>query len=306
MSRGKQSRSRVHDSHVWRRLSRQFGKTVTGYELLAEGDHVMVCLSGGKDSYTLYELISQLKQRAPIDFRITAVHLDQVQPGYDGRPLKDWLDSNATAYEIVSEDTYSTVVDLVPSGKSFCSACSRLRRGILYRTAQRLGCNKLALGHHRDDALETLLMNLFYAGKLQAMPAIYRTDDGQFDVIRPMIECAEGDIIEHAADAEYPILPCNLCGSQSGLRRDAMTQLLDQLERDNPNIRSVMLHAIKQVNPSHLLDRDVAKVWLSRPSESTPTRPKNSAEPRGNEARPDASSSPPPALVQLRKPGATS
>lgn len=301
MSRGKQTRGRGYESPVWRRLSRQTAKTVTSYGLLEDGDHVMVCLSGGKDSYTLHDLLHELKRRAPINFRLTAVHLDQVQPGYDGAPLKEWLEANSPAYEIVREDTYSTVVDLVPSGKSFCSACSRLRRGILYRTAERLGCNKIALGHHRDDALETLLMNLFYAGKLQAMPAIYRTDDGRFEVIRPMIECAEPDIIEHASLAAYPILPCNLCGSQSGLRRDAMTTLLDQLEVDNPNIRSVMLHALKQVNPSHLLDRDVAQVWLSRPSESTPSRPKTRAAAPSPSAEAAAGGTPSPPLVQLRK-----
>lgn len=300
MTREQPRRGRIHDSPIWRRLSRQMAKTVTGYNLLEEGDHVMVCLSGGKDSYTLYELLSDLKRRAPISFQLTAVHLDQVQPGYDGAPLHAWLESNSASYEIVREDTYSTVVDLVPTGKSFCSACSRLRRGILYRAAERLRCNKIALGHHRDDALETLLMNLFYAGRLQAMPAIYRTDDGRFDVIRPMIECAERDIIEHASLAEYPILPCNLCGSQSGLRRDAMTELLDQLERDNPNIRSVMLHALKQVNPSHLLDRDVAKVWLSRASESTPERPKSGDTSLSVDAVEGSRGA--PSLVQLGKP----
>ena len=299
MSDGEPRRTRTHESPVWRRLSRQTAKTVTSYGLLADGDHVMVCLSGGKDSYTLYELLRELRRRAPITFELTAVHLDQVQPGYDGAPLEAWLKANAPAHEIVREDTYSTVVDLVPSGKSYCSACSRLRRGILYRTAARLGCNKIALGHHRDDALETLLMNLFYAGKLQAMPAIYRTDDQQFEVIRPMIECAEKDIIEHATAAAYPILPCNLCGSQSGLRRDAMTQLLDQLEQENPHVRSVMLHAIKRVNPSHLLDPDVAKVWLSRSHEATPGRPPNGDTPGKTPDSREATA--PPTLVQLRK-----
>ena len=154
-----------------RRLSRQMARTVTEFGLLQDGDHVMVCLSGGKDSYTLYDLLFELRRRAPVNFELTAVHLDQVQPGYDGAPLRRWLEAGPLPFEIVREDTYTKVVELVPEGKSFCSACSRMRRGILYRTAERLGCNKIALGHHRDDALETLLMNLFYAGKLQAMPA---------------------------------------------------------------------------------------------------------------------------------------
>ena len=293
-----------------RRLSRQMARTVTEFGLLQDGDHVMVCLSGGKDSYTLYDLLFELRRRAPVNFELTAVHLDQVQPGYDGAPLRRWLEAGPLPFEIVREDTYTKVVELVPEGKSFCSACSRMRRGILYRTAERLGCNKIALGHHRDDALETLLMNLFYAGKLQAMPATYRTDDGRFEVIRPMVECAEKDIIAHAEASAYPILPCNLCGSQSGLRRDAMTALLDELERDNPNVRSIMLHALRKVHPSHLLDKDVAKVWLDRSDDATPDRPRSSdpvPDPLAGEATPsddaraDASVAPRD-LVQLRGP----
>ena len=156
--------------------------------------------------------------------------------------------------EIVRRDTYSKVLELTKAGGTYCSPCSRMRRGILYETAERLGCNKIALGHHRDDALETLLMNLFYAGKLQAMPATYRTNDDRFDVIRPLIECAEADIIEYAALKAYPILPCNLCGSQSGLKRDAMTALITQLEQTIPNVRQVMLAAISNVSTTHLLD----------------------------------------------------
>lgn len=237
-----------------KRLRRTMGKTIADYELIAPGDHLMVAVSGGKDSYTLLELLVQLRARAPIDFRLTAVHLDQVQPGYDGGPLRRWLEDFGVAFEMLREDTYSTVVQVTPPGKAFCAACSRLRRGVLYTNAERLGCNKIALGHHRDDALETLLMNLFYAGKLQAMPAKYRTDDGRFEVIRPLIECAEADIIEHSSWAAYPILPCNLCGSQDGLRREKMRELLDSLESDNPNLRAVMLNALRNVHPSHLLD----------------------------------------------------
>ena len=241
-----------------KRLRRALGKTVAEYELIAPGDHVMVAVSGGKDSYTLLELLAQLRARAPIDFRLTAVHLDQVQPGYDGGPLRTWLARFGVPFEILREDTYSTVVEVTPPGKAYCAACSRLRRGVLYTHAARLGCTKIALGHHRDDALETLLMNLFYAGKLQAMPAKYRTDDGRFEVIRPLIECAEADIVEHAAWAGYPILPCNLCGSQAGLRRERMRDLIAAMETDNPNVRAVMLNALRNVHPSHLLDRALA------------------------------------------------
>ncbi|HWB76165.1 MAG TPA: tRNA 2-thiocytidine(32) synthetase TtcA [Nannocystaceae bacterium] len=242
-----------------RRLSRQMTRTISAWRLIEPGDKVMVALSGGKDSYTLFDLLCRSQARAPFRFELIGVHLDQVQPGYDGAPLLQWLESYGAPFEIVRRDTYSKVIELVDEGKTYCGPCSRMRRGILYDVAERLGCNKIALGHHRDDALETLLLNLFYAGRLQAMPAIYTTDDGRFRVIRPLVECAEADIAEHARAAAYPILPCNLCGSQSGLRRDAMTQLIDQLERDNPNVRSVMLNALRNVQPSHLLDPAVAR-----------------------------------------------
>jgi tRNA 2-thiocytidine biosynthesis protein TtcA len=259
---GNQSTGRPNP--VTRRLARAMTKAISTHGLLAEGDHVMVAVSGGKDSYTLLDLLWQARRKAPFAFDVTAVHVDQGQPGYDGAPLRGWLERLGAPFEIVSEDTYSTVVDLTPEGKTYCAVCSRMRRGILYTTAQRLNCNKIALGHHRDDALETLLLNLFYAGKLQAMPAGYETDDGRFQVIRPLIECGEAEIRAHAELAAYPILPCNLCGSQDGLRRQAMKQLLDQLEAEHPNVRSTMLSALGNVHPSHLLDRKVAQVWADR------------------------------------------
>ncbi|MBC8070845.1 MAG: tRNA 2-thiocytidine(32) synthetase TtcA, partial [Deltaproteobacteria bacterium] len=196
-------------------------RTISAWRLIEPGDRVMVALSGGKDSYTLFELLWRARARAPFAFDIVGVHLDQGQPGYDGAPLRAWLEAFGAPFEIVQRDTYSKVIELVDdaSNKSYCGPCSRLRRGILYGVAERLGCNKIALGHHRDDALETLLMNLFHGGRMQAMPAGYTTDDGRFQVIRPLIECAESDIAEHARVAGYPILPCNLCGSQAGLQR---------------------------------------------------------------------------------------
>jgi tRNA 2-thiocytidine biosynthesis protein TtcA len=254
-----------------KRVTRAMGKTIADYGLIADGDHVMVAVSGGKDSYTLLDLLRRAQLKAPIEFRITAVHLDQVQPGYDGTVLRRWLEAFGVPFEIVREDTYSTVVELTPEGKAYCAVCSRLRRGVLYNVAERLGCTKVALGHHRDDALETLLMNLFYAGKLQAMPAKYTTDDGRFEVIRPLIECAESDIIEHAAIAGYPILPCNLCGSQDNLRREKMRGLIDAMAADNPHVRAVMLNALRNVHPSHLLDRAVAEVWLGREQPQPPS-----------------------------------
>ena len=256
-------------------LARAMTKTIAAHALVEPDDRIMVAVSGGKDSYTLLDLLWEARRKAPFSFDLVAVHLDQGQPGYDGRPLAQWLEHFGAPYEIVHRDTYTKVIELVPDGKSFCGPCSRMRRGILYTTAERLGCNKIALGHHRDDALETLLLNLFYAGKLQAMPAGYRTDDGRFRVIRPLIECAERDIETHAREVGYPILPCNLCGSQDGLKREAMAALLQQLERDNPHVRSVMLNALRNVQPSHLLDPAVRRVSLDEARHSPvepPTR----------------------------------
>jgi len=258
-------------------LYRQVKETCQAYQLLAPGDRIMVAMSGGKDSYTLFHLLTRLVPRLPFRVELVAVHLDQVQPGYDGSGLVRYLEGSGWPFEILREDTYSVVTSRLDAASTYCSLCSRLRRGILYTAAERLGANKIALGHHRDDSLETLLLNLFYGGKLQAMPARYRTDDDRFDVIRPLIECAEKDIAAFAIASEFAILPCNLCGSQDGLRRDAMTRLLDQLEQDNPNVRAVMLSALRNVRPSHLLDRDVARAWAERAAD---IQPAEHAEPR--------------------------
>ncbi len=240
------------------------------YQLLKPEDRIMVAMSGGKDSYTLFHLLTKLVPRLPFKVELIAVHLDQVQPGYDGQSLHAYLAQTGWPFEILREDTYSVVTEHLDSKSTYCSLCSRLRRGILYTAAERLGCNKLALGHHRDDSLETFLLNLFYSGKLQAMPASYRTDDGRFEVIRPLIGCAESDIAAYAATQPFPIIPCNLCGSQDGLKRDAMTALLAQLEQSNPHVRAVMANALSNVRPSHLLDRDVARAWAERDPEIRP------------------------------------
>jgi len=253
-----------------RRLYRDVKGTCERYALLAPGDRVLVAMSGGKDSYTLFHLLTRIAPRLPFTVELIAVHLDQVQPGYDGAGLRAYLEASGQRFEILREDTYSVVTGHLPDSATYCSLCSRLRRGILYTAAERLGCNKLALGHHRDDSLETFLLNLFYSGKLQAMPASYRTDDGRFEVIRPLIECAEADIAAFAAAQRFPIIPCNLCGSQEGLKRDAMSVLLAQLERDNPHVRSIMLNALRNVRPTHLLDRDVARAWAERAPEVRP------------------------------------
>ncbi|MCA9575660.1 MAG: tRNA 2-thiocytidine(32) synthetase TtcA [Polyangiales bacterium] len=247
-------------------LYRSMKATCEQYELLAPGDRVMVAISGGKDSYTLLHLLHLLKPRLPFPIELVAVHLDQVQPGYDGAPLEAWLADSGYPYEILREDTYTVVTDRLDSSRTYCSLCSRLRRGILYTAAERLGCNKIALGHHRDDALETFLMNTFFSGKLQAMPAQYTTDDGRFQVIRPLIECAEARIAEFAAEQAFPILPCNLCGSQDGLQREQMKELLSAMEAKHPDVRNVMLQSLRNVRPTHLLDRDVQAAWAVRPA----------------------------------------
>src|SRR5215468_7048821 len=252
------------------RLSRDMRATCERYQLLAPGDRVMVAMSGGKDSYTLFHLLTRLVPRLPFRVELVAVHLDQAQPGYDGSGLRAYLAASGQPFEILREDTYSVVTAHLPETATYCSLCSRLRRGILYTTAARLGANKIALGHHRDDSLETFLLNLFYSGKLQAMPARYRTDDGRFEVIRPLVECAEADIAALAAELAFPIIPCNLCGSQDGLKRDAMTRLLGELEREHPHVRSVMATALRNVRPTHLLDPDVARAWAERSAEIRP------------------------------------
>jgi tRNA 2-thiocytidine biosynthesis protein TtcA len=268
-------------SRLDKRLYREVKDSCERYELLAPGDRIMVAMSGGKDSYTLFHLLTQLVPRLPFAVELIAVHLDQVQPNYDGSGLRAFLEKSGWPFEILREDTYSVVTSRLPDTATYCSLCSRLRRGILYTAAERLGCTKIALGHHRDDSLETFLLNLFYSGKLQAMPARYRTDDGRFEVIRPLIECAEADIAEFAAELAFPIIPCNLCGAQEGLKRDAMTALLAQLERDNPHVRSIMLNALRNVRPTHLLDRDVARAWAERDGE---IRPDTALEPRPRHA----------------------
>jgi tRNA 2-thiocytidine biosynthesis protein TtcA len=252
-------------ARLQRRLLGKVTKTVHRHQLLTSGDRVMVCLSGGKDSYGLLTLLDRLVRTLPFRVELIAVHLDQRQPGYDGAPLVQWLEQRGHAFAILSEDTYSTVKERLDAGQTPCASCSRLRRGILYTAAQRLGCSKIALGHHREDTLETFLLNLVYTGKLQAMPARYTTDDGRFEVIRPLVECAEKDLARFAELERFPILPCTLCGSQPDLKRDAMGRLLEHLESLNPRAQDSMLAALGNVRATHLLDEDVAEAWSARP-----------------------------------------
>ncbi len=252
-----------------RRLRKALGQAVVRWDMLRDGDRVMVCLSGGKDSYTLLVLLDELRRRAPVRFELVPVHLDQRQPGYDGAPLRAWLEARGGEFHILEEDTYAVVKEKVPEGKTYCGLCSRLRRGILYTAADRLGCTKLALGHHRDDAIETLLLNLFFAGQLKSMPPVLTSDDGRHTVLRPLYLCAEADIVHFAAREGFPILPCNLCGSQEGLWREQVATLLADLERRIPNVRASLLTALQNVRPTHLPDLDLwRRLGLGAPREA--------------------------------------
>src|SRR3954468_14783218 len=245
---------------VERRLLRAMSKAIADHQLIQEGDRILVALSGGKDSYGLLVLLRDLQRRAPVSFDLLAVHLDQGHPGYDGAPLERWLTAEGVPYRILREDTYSIVTDKIPEGKTYCSLCARLRRGVLYSAATEMGCNKIALGHHGDDALETLLLNLFFAGKLAAMPPRLVSDDGRHVVIRPLIACAEADLAAFAAERAFPILPCNLCGSQSEAQRRQMKALLANLEQKHPTLRASMMAALGNVVPSHLMDAGLTRV----------------------------------------------
>ncbi len=241
-------------SKLEKKLRRGVGRAIQEFNMIEQGDRIMVCLSGGKDSYTLLDILLGLQARAPIDFHITAVNLDQKQPGFPEHILPDYFKSIGVDYHIIEEDTYSIVNQIIAAGKTTCGLCSRLRRGNLYGFAEDKGFNKIALGHHRDDIVETLFLNLFFGGKLQTMPPKLRSDDGKHIIIRPLAFCKETTIAEFAELKQFPIIPCNLCGSQENLQRQQVKQMLQQWEIEYPGRSETILTAIQNVSPSHLAD----------------------------------------------------
>ncbi|WP_413479413.1 tRNA 2-thiocytidine(32) synthetase TtcA [Vibrio hibernica] len=240
-----------------KRIRRNTGQAIADYNMIEDGDRIMVCLSGGKDSFTMLDILMSLKKSAPIHFDLIAVNLDQKQPGFPDHILPAYLNELGVEYKIVTEDTYSIVQDKVPEGKTTCSLCSRLRRGILYRTAKEIGATKIALGHHRDDILETLFLNMFHGGKLKAMPPKLVSDNGEHVVIRPLAYCREKDIIKYSDLREYPIIPCNLCGSQPNLQRQNIKQMLNDWDKRFPGRIETMFKAVQNVVPSHLADYEL-------------------------------------------------
>ena len=247
-------KNQLEANKLQKRLRRNVGKAVADYRMIEEGDRIMVCLSGGKDSYAMLDILINLQKNAPIKFDLVAVNLDQKQPGFPEHVLPAYLDTLDIEYHVLEKDTYSIVTSKIPEGKTYCSLCSRLRRGTLYGFAEQIGATKVALGHHRDDIVETLFLNMFYQGKMKAMPPKLLSDDKKNVLIRPLAYCRESDLIKLAALKQFPIIPCNLCGSQAGLKRNAVKDMLKQWERQFPGRIDAIFGAIKNVAPSQLAD----------------------------------------------------
>ena len=265
-------KNQLEANKLQKRLRRNVGNAIADYNMIEEGDRVMVCLSGGKDSYAMLDILMSLQKNAPIDFDLVAVNLDQKQPGFPEEVLPAYLDTLDIEYHILEKDTYSIVTSRIPEGKTYCSLCSRLRRGTLYGFAEQIGATKVALGHHRDDIVETLFLNMFHQGQLKAMPPKLLSDDKKNMLIRPLAYCREADLIALAELKKFPIIPCNLCGSQDGLQRKVVKEMLLQWERQFPGRIDTIFGAIKNVSPSQLADTDLfdfAALALDRQDLST-------------------------------------
>ena len=252
-----QPKQRYEANKLAKRLRRLVGEAVGDFNMISDGDKVMVCLSGGKDSYAMLDILLSLRDKAPVQFDLIAYNLDQKQPGFPEHVLPDYLTSRSVPFHIEQRDTYSVVKRVIPEGKTTCGLCSRLRRGNIYRAAAELGATKIALGHHRDDMIETVFLNMFYAGKLKGMPPKLVTDDGRHIVIRPLAYCREQDLAEYARQREFPIIPCNLCGSQPNLQRRAIKEMLQRWEKQHPGRVESLFRSLQNVTPSHLADRQL-------------------------------------------------
>jgi tRNA 2-thiocytidine biosynthesis protein TtcA len=248
-------KSAYQSAKLAKRLRRQVGEAIADFRMIEAGDRVMVCLSGGKDSYALLDVLLALREKAPVAFDVIAVNLDQKQPGFPARVLPEYLAARGVPFHVVEQDTYSVVRRVLPAGRTYCSLCSRLRRGVLYRVAGELGATRIALGHHRDDILATFFLNLFFGGQLKAMPAKLVSDDGRHIVIRPLAYVREDDLAAYAAARGFPIIPCRLCGSQDNLQRGAVREMLRDWEKRHPGRVASIARALGEVRPSHLLDR---------------------------------------------------
>ena len=247
-------KDRTRFNKLQKRLRREVGQAIADYNMIADGDRIMVCLSGGKDSYTMLEILRNLQVSAPVKFELVAVNLDQKQPGFPEHVLPEYLEKEGVPYHILEKDTYSIVKEKTPEGKTTCALCSRLRRGSLYGFAEEIGCNKIALGHHRDDIIETLFLNMFFTGKLKAMPPKLRSDDGKHIVVRPLAYSREKDIARFAELKQFPIIPCNLCGSQENLQRQVIKDMLQDWDKKHPGRIESIFAAVQNVAPSQLAD----------------------------------------------------
>lgn len=278
------------NSLVEKKLLKNVVKASQDFHLIEPNDRIMVCMSGGKDSYAMLHLLQIIQKKSPFPFEIIAVNLDQGHPGFDGTILERYFAKVGVQFKMLTKDTHSIVKEKIPVGKAYCSLCSRLRRGILYTAAQELGCNKLALGHHRDDILQTLMLNLLYSGQLKGMPIRLHADNGKNVVIRPLAYCAEEDIETLRDEQAFPIIPCNLCGSQENLKRQKIKRLINELHAENPHVKGNMFNALRNVKPSHLLDPSLFDI-LTESAKVSEDPEAHLVGPRDQEPTPQSTSS---------------